>query len=111
MFRKAVGSMLASMAAADINKDFSSLIQGTEEFGGELFEPLWRQYQTEFADLSPVDLDENAMYTFFTNLDAVITHNKKADKTYTRGINKFSAMTFEQVSEHFHFAENQANAE
>jgi len=110
MFRKAVSTVLASLAAADINEDFSSVIQGTEELRGAHLEPLWSQYKAEFATLSPVELNDDAMYTFFNNLDSVIEHNSKADKTYSRGINKFSAMTFAQFSEHFHLAENQANA-
>lgn len=38
-------------------------------------------------------------------------HNSNPNKTWTRGINRFSAMTFEEFSEHFHLNENQENAE
>lgn len=40
-----------------------------------------------------------------------MAHNRQADKTWTKGINKFSAMTSEEFAEHYHLAENQANAE
>ena len=111
MFRKAMGGLLASFAAADINDDFKSILHGGEQLHAGDLEPLWTQFKTEFASLSPVALDEDSMFTFFENVDSIIEHNRKSDKTFTRGINKFSAMNFEQFSEHFHLSENQKNAE
>ena len=51
------------------------------------------------------------MFTFFQNVDKVIEHNSKDIKTYTKVINKFSAMTFEQFSDYFNLEDNQENAE
>ena len=103
--------MLATLAAADINSDFQGLLNGDEELRGAFMEPKWEQFKNEYAELSPVDLsEESSMFAFYENVDSVITHNSQADKTFSRGINQFSAMTFEEFSEHFHFAENKENA-
>ena len=111
MFNKTVGIMLATLAAADINHDYEGLLAGDEQLRGTDMQPMWEQFKNEFAELSPVDLSEQStMYTFFENVDRVIDHNSKDDKTYTKEINLFSAMTFEQFSEHFNMAQNQANA-
>jgi cathepsin H len=71
---------------------------------------MWTQFKADYESQSPVALDQEAMFNFFETVDKIITHNKKTEKTYTKGINAFSAMTFEQVSEHFHFNENKKNA-
>jgi len=111
MFKKAAGTMLATLAAADINQDFSEMLQGTEQFKATHMEPMWHQYKEEFGQRSPVDLDdESAMFTFFNNVDRVIEHNSRDDKTYSQGINAFTAMTFQEIQEHFHLIENQRNA-
>lgn len=75
-------------------------------------EPLWTQFKAEYAHLSPVDLsDDSTMYTFYEKLESIIEHNSRDGKTYTRGLNQFSAMTNEEFNEHYHFVENEANAE
>ena len=75
--------------------------------------PLWQQFKEEFAESSPVELvdGKDILMTFFINVDKVIEHNSRSDKTYTKGINKFSAMTWEEFQDHFHLVENQKNAE
>lgn len=107
MFKSVFGSVVATMAAADINADFHDLIHGEETLHMVHMKPVWEQFKEEFTETSPVDLeDESKMFTFFENLEKVIEHNKKEDKTYSRGINKFSAMTFEEFSNFMHFADN-----
>jgi len=110
MLRTAIASTLAAFAAADINEDFGDLLQGREDLHATHFEPIWAQYKAEFEGQSPVDLDEDAMFNFFENVDKIITHNKQEDKKFSQGINAFSAMTFEQFAEHFHLKDNQENA-
>lgn len=110
MFKKAAGTMLATMATADINQNFHGLLHGDDELKENQMEPMWEQFKFEFATLSPVDLnDDSAMLAFYANIDSVIEHNSRSDKTFTRGINQFTAMTFEEFADHYHFAENQEN--
>ena len=112
MFKKAVSSLLATFAAADINADYSEYLNGEIPLLDENLEPLWAQFKEEFGASSPVDLSaESAKSTFLKNLDAVIAHNSQTEKSYKRALNKFSAMTFEQFSEHFHLADSQKYAE
>ena len=95
MLRSAIVSSLAAFASADINVDYHDLLHGLEELRAGHLQPLWSQFKTEFEHLSPIDLDEDSMFSFFDNVDKIITHNKKSEKTYTVGINNFSAMNFE----------------
>ena len=102
-----MGAMVAtSYAAADINVDFKTILHGENELHGLDLANLWQQFQTEFGETSPVKLGARAMTTFFSNVDSIIEHNSKADKTFTRGINKFSAMTSAEFNDHFHLSEN-----
>lgn len=94
MFKKAAGTMLATFAAADINQDFHELLHGGEQFTVSHMQPMWAQYKEEYGERSPVSLDEDAMFTFFTNVERVIDHNSRSDVTYKQGINAFTAMTF-----------------
>ncbi len=106
MLSKALTSVLATFAAANINEDRQNLLNGGEQLHATDMEPLWNQFKTEFEHISPVELDQNAMFTFFQNVDKVIEHNSKDTKTYTKVINKFSAMTFEQFSDYFNLEDN-----
>ena len=106
MFKTAASTMIATLAAANINEDFHGLLHGEEQLRGTHMEPMWEQFKEEYEALSPVDLDEDAMFTFFNNVDRVINHNSRSDKTFTQGINAFTAMTSEEFAEHFHLAEN-----
>ena len=111
MFKRAMGAMVATTyAAADINTDFKTLLHGENEMRGLDLANLWSQFQEEFGEASPVSLGLPAMTTFFANVDSIIEHNSKADKTFSRGINKFSAMTSAEFNDFFHLSENQANA-
>jgi len=111
MFKKAAGTMLATLAVADINEDYHAMLHGEDMLTGFQIEPMWEQFKAEYAHLSPIDLsDEAAMFDFFANVDSIITHNSRTDKTFTRGINQYSAMTFEDFADHFHLAENEENA-
>lgn len=112
MFKNILGAVLATFATADINTDFHDLLHGVKLMEATDLEPIWTQFKAEFEHLSPVDLsDDNTMYTFYEKLDSIIEHNSSADKTYTRGLNQYSAMTTEEFFEHFNFTENQANAD
>ena len=113
MFKKGASMLLATMAAADINEDFHGVLHGEEKFLDTHMVPLWQQFKEEFAESSPIELnnEESIMLTFFSNVDKVIEHNSRSDKTYTKGINQFSAMTWEEFQDHFYLVENQRNAD
>ena len=110
MFKKAAGSMFATLAAANINVDFDRLLHGRDQ-NANMYD-LWDQFVEEFSSSSPVDLTDPDRQTIFMSnvIDRVIPHNS-GDHSYTKGINQFSAMTFEEFEDHFHLVENQANAE
>jgi len=42
------------------------------------------------------------MLTFLSNVESIVQHNSNPEKTFTRGINKFSAMTRSEFSDYFH---------
>ena len=111
MFKKLVGSLCATYAAADFNEDHHDILHGIEtEFDkNELFAAFYH----EFASESPVAIDEvsNRFDTFMENVESVITHNMKDGRSFDRGLNKFSAMTFAEFSEYFHLNENAENAD
>lgn len=112
MFKRTAAGMLATYAAAEINEDFRGLLSGQEQLNNDNYAPLWDQYVSDFKDASPVELDsEERLWVFFANVDSIIEHNSKPEKTFTRGINRFSAMTPEEFSDFYHFEENQANAD
>ena len=112
MFKKAIGAMMAtSYAAADLNTDFKGVLHGQEQFKALDLANLWTQFKSEFGQESPVPLNsDSAMSTFFANVDSIIKHNQKEDKTFTRGINKFAAMTFADFDDFYNLSENQLNA-
>ena len=88
MFKKTLGAVLATVATADINTDFHDVLHGTHLLSEMDLQPLWTQFKTEYAELSPVDLNnDDAMYTFFEKLDSIIEHNSREDKTWSRGLN------------------------
>jgi hypothetical protein len=87
MFRKAFSSVMATFAAANINKDKYDLLHGEVQLHATHMEPLWTQYKAEFEHIAPVELNENAMFTFFKNVDKVIEHNSKDFKSYTKVLN------------------------
>ena len=112
MFKNIIGGVLATFASADINIDFHDILHGLKLMEETDLEPIWTQFKAEFEVHSPVGLgDDNAMYNFYEKLDSIIEHNSREDKTWTRGLNQYSAMTSEELAEHFHFVENQANAD
>lgn len=114
MFKKAAGTLLATMAAADINEDFHGLLHGeiqNTDFADSFVLLLWDQFKDEFSTSSPVELKENRGSIFRVNFDRIVAHNSQPNKTYTMGINKFSAMSFEEVQDHFNLVDNQENAE
>ena len=111
MLRTAITSGLAVFAAADVNADHSDLLHGKVERTAENLQAIWDQYVKEYENLSPVDLAEDASFVrFFNKLDKIIKHNMQEDRTYTMGLNALSSMTWEQVKEHYHFDQVQANA-
>ena len=112
MFKTVVSTALATFASADINAEFSCLLHGECEWTQDQIEPLWNAFVEEYEELSPVDLNTSeAFVNFFVKVDKIIEHNSNPESTYEKGINMYSAMTFEQLSEHFNFEANQANAE
>ena len=112
MLKKAMAGMLATCASANINVEFEEILTGQMELTNDNYEPLWNHFVAEFSEVSPVELgDAERLWVLFDNIDSVIKHNLNPAKTYTRGINKFSAMTFDEFAEYFHLEENQANAE
>ena len=73
-------------------------------------ESLWYNFVEQFEVGSPIELDLEAKVHFLEKVRTVIEHNKDDTQSYKKGFNVYSAMTFDQVAEHFHFKENQANA-
>ena len=112
MYKKAFGAIVAtSYAAADLNTDFKGLLHGQEQFKALDMANLWTQFKQEYGQESPISLEsDNAMGTFFANVDSIIEHNSKSDKKFTRGINKFTAMTFAEFDDHYNLTENNLNA-
>ena len=108
---KAASALLATFAAAEINEDFHGVLHGQEYLTESHLEPLWEQFKEEFGAISPVELGESAKFTFLNKIDLIIEHNSRSDKTFTKGINQFSAMTFEEIQDHFHLVENAKNAD
>lgn len=71
---------------------------------------MYEAYKVEFGS-APVQLDSAREYIFTEKVKAIREHNADASQTYKKGLNKFSAMTWAEVSEYLHLSENQANAE
>ena len=112
MFKKAAGTMIATIAAADINVDYHDILHGIVSISEDHVDPMWDQFKSEFEHLSPNNLHQDqAVITFFSKVTEIIEHNAKADKTFTKGINQYTAMTFAEFSEHFNLAKNQENAD
>ena len=73
---------------------------------------MWNQFQAEFELASPVKLDDGErMLTFLENVASIVEHNSNPAKTFTRGINKFSAMTPTEFADFYNLEDNQLNAE
>ena len=112
MFRTALASGLAVFASADVNVDHRALLTGAAEPNRDNLTQIWEQYVKEFEGIAPVDLSESqAHINFFTKLDQIIEHNRMDGRKFDRGLNAFTAMSWEQVKEHFKFDQTQANAE
>jgi len=111
MFSKAFSSVLATFAAANINEDNHELLHGEKQLHAIHMQPLWEQFKQEFDAVSPVELNQDAMFTFFENVDKVIEHNSQENKSFTKALNKFSGMNFKQFSDYTHLRDNQENAE
>ena len=102
MLRTAIKSGMAVLAAADVNIDHSDLLKGIAEPNQENLQAIWEQYVEEFEGISPVNLHETkAHINFFTKLDKIIEHNRLDGRKFDRGLNAFTAMTFDEVKEHF----------
>ena len=89
MFKKAAGTLLATLAAADINEDFHGVLHGEEEFTASHMEPIWAQFKEEFAQHSPIEItdEESLKLTFFNKVERIIAHNSRSEKTFIQGIN------------------------
>ena len=73
---------------------------------------MWNQFLAEFELTSPVKLDvEERMLTFLENVASIVEHNSNPAKTFTRGINRFSAMTQSEFADYYNFEDNQVSAE
>ena len=111
MLRTAITTGLAAFAAADINADHSALLFGKNEASMKDGVAVWEQFVKEFDGVSPVDLSlESAKSNFFAQLESIIEHNSKGDRKFDRGLNAFSAMSFEQFREHYHLNKNHLSA-
>ena len=110
MLKKAAGTMLATLAAANINDDYHRLLHGRDQVGD--MDTLWDQFVEDFSSSSPVDLTDPVREAIFLSnvKESIIPHNRSVS-TYTKGINKFSAMTFKEFEDYFHLKENQENAD
>jgi len=73
---------------------------------------MWNQFQAEFELASPVELNSGErMLTFLENVASIVEHNSNPAKTFTRGINRFAAMTQSEFADFYNFEDNQVNAE
>ena len=70
MFKRAVGTLLATFASADINADYHDLIHGIVEKRETDLHAMWDQFKTEFKHLSPINLQsDNAVIQFFEKVN------------------------------------------
>ena len=113
MFKKTIGALFATTyASADINTDFHGLLNGSSDMQATELGDIWTQFKLNFSETSPVDLEnDHAMNTFFANVDSIREHNSRTDKTFTRVINKYAAMTFQEFDDYYHLSENNLNAD
>jgi len=56
MFKKAAGTMIATIAAADINVDYHDILHGIVSISEDHVDPMWDQFKSEFENLSPNNL-------------------------------------------------------
>lgn len=69
----------------------------------EIFEEMWVEFSQNEGKASPHShyIKNHRMNAFAQNIEAIIEHNSNAEKTWTKGINKFSDMTQKEFKEYY----------
>ena len=99
MMKRALNFLFASQASACIacNEEFKNQLNGNEM---PRIDMMFSRFIEEKS--SAVDLSEDGRYEIFENkVLEVIAHNTDPEATYTRGLNRHSAMTYQEVKDYY----------
>merc|ERR1719446_206607 len=97
MFKRSLAVIAALFSSADacIHSEFSHFIEGREPLHHDAVVNMFEFFEKNEGLESPnADKDRDVRMTnFMASLERVIQHNQQADKTYTKGLNKYSDLS------------------
>ena len=97
--KRALNFMFATYASACVtcNTDFAGQLNGQEELQIDV---LYQRFIEEGNSL--VDLNEPGRYeTFGLRCIEIVNHNSDTTQTFKRGLNRYSAMSFQEVKDYY----------
>jgi len=105
MFKKTLAVVAALFAStqACINSEFEDVLAGKTHMTHEIFMKLWERFEKHEGLLSPNAAHDKSkrMTQFAETIQVVIEHNKNPEKTYTKGLSKFSDMSETEFIQYF----------
>lgn len=103
MFKKTIAVIAALFASSAEASHFDDYLSGKLPMHHDAFIKIFEHFENNEGLQSPNALKSRSerMSVFAQNLERVIEHNKQEDKTYTKGLNKFSDLTDEEFTAYF----------
>lgn len=106
MFKRAfavIAALFASSADACICAEFDDYLTGKLPMHHDAFVRMFDYFEANEGLNSPNAHKSRSerMTVFAENLESIIEHNKQEDKTYTKGLNKYSDLTNEEFIDYF----------
>jgi len=101
--------LLATVALADINKQFETLLHGKETLSQHQIDVLYEQFLEEYKDgngFTPAGSAFKGTHTdrkqiFADRVRNIIAHNTNPQFNWKKGINSYSDMTDEEFNQYF----------
>ena len=101
---KSITALLFGSAQANINQNYRTFLHGDAPMTHEALELMWKAYSIEFKSLNEGATLADRKNNFANSVEQIIEHNKNPNKSYTKGLNKFSDMSHEEFMAYYHLS-------
>lgn len=105
MFKKSLAVVTALICGSGgcITSEFEDVLAGKTHMTHETFMKMWEFFEKNEGLQSPnVGLEKSKRMTQFAEtIQVVIEHNKNPNKTYTKGLSKYSDLTEQEFKDYF----------
>ena len=101
-------SIFVTAVNADINEDFDHILTGQVPVSDKAVQDLYNRFLVEGKSL--VDLQDSSIdrfNIFLSNVIQIANHNNNKTKTFKRGVNKYTAMTPQEVTKYYNLKDGQ----